>query len=69
MYTLSARTRREFDEWVRIFSIIVRMNKYGFQVAEKNPYIFENQQLNQKKLDMSHFESNEQQLENKFYNS
>jgi hypothetical protein len=34
------------DEWMRIFNIIVKMNKIGFSVTEKNPYLFEEQELN-----------------------
>ena len=41
---MSARTRQEFDEWVRIFSLLVKMNKFGFSVIDKNPYVFEEQQ-------------------------
>ena len=40
-FTLSARRRREFDEWIRIFKLIIKMNNLGFSVKEKNPYFFE----------------------------
>ena len=43
-FTLSARTRKEMNEWVRIFSLVEKMNKIGFSIADKNPYIFEDQQ-------------------------
>ena len=43
-FTLSARTKKELDEWVRIFSLVEKMNKIGFSVADKNPYVFEDQQ-------------------------
>ena len=43
-FTVSARTQREFNEWVRALSLIVKMNKTGFSAADKNPYVFEDQQ-------------------------
>ena len=41
---MTARTYREFSEWSRIFNTIVSMNKIGFGVADKNPYVFEEQE-------------------------
>lgn len=32
-------------EWVRIFSIVMKMNKIDLSVADKNPYMFEEQEL------------------------
>lgn len=43
-FTLSARTQRELDEWVRVFQLIEKMNKIGFSITDKNPYVFEDQQ-------------------------
>ena len=40
-FTLSARTIKEFEEWLRIFQLIEKMNKIGFSVSDKNPYVFE----------------------------
>ena len=40
-FTLSARTKQEFGEWVRIFRLIIKMNKIGFSCIDKNPYVFE----------------------------
>ena len=31
---------------MRIFNIVVKMNKIGFSVTDKNPYLFEEQELN-----------------------
>ena len=42
-FDLSARTKREAREWVRVLKIVIMMNKVGFSVAEKNPYFFEAQ--------------------------
>ena len=43
---MNARTLREYEEWVRCLRLIVKMNKIGFSVTEKNPYVFEDQQMN-----------------------
>ena len=43
-FNLAARTLREMEEWMRVFNLIVTLNKIGFSVAEKNPYTFEAQQ-------------------------
>ena len=32
-------------EWVRIFSIVLKMNKIDINVSDKNPYMFEEQEL------------------------
>ena len=40
-FDLAARTKVEMDEWMRVFKIIVTLNKIGFSVTEKNPYTFE----------------------------
>ena len=39
-FTLSARTRADFDEWVRVFKLIDRMNKIGYAGSDGNPYLF-----------------------------
>ena len=44
-FTLSARTKMEHDEWVRIFRIITRMNAVALSVCERNPYVFEDMEL------------------------
>lgn len=30
---------------MRVFNLILKMNKIGFNVSEKNPYVFEDQEL------------------------
>lgn len=40
-FTLSARTREEFQEWVRVFTLIDRMNKIGYAENDRNPFFFE----------------------------
>ena len=40
-FELGARTQTERYEWVRAFSLILRMNKIGISVIDKNPYVFE----------------------------
>ena len=48
-FRLGARTSREFEEWIRIFNLIDKMNKMGHSITDKNPYVFEDQQKNFKK--------------------
>lgn len=43
-FDLAARTKSEMHEWLRVFNLIVTLNKIGFSVTEKNPYTFEAQQ-------------------------
>ena len=38
---MSARTRIELNEWVRVFTLIKKMNEIGISVVDKNPYLFE----------------------------
>ena len=40
-FTLSCRTRDDFDEWVRVFKLIDRMNKIGYEGSDPNPYLFD----------------------------
>ena len=44
--TFSVRTKRELKDWVRVFTLIINMNKHGFNVADKNPFVYEKQQMN-----------------------
>lgn len=44
--TFSVRTKRELRDWVRVFTLIINMNKHGFNVSDKNPFVYEKQQMN-----------------------
>ena len=39
-FTLSARTKVEFEEWIRTFNLIIVMQKNGVSPTEKNPFLF-----------------------------
>ena len=41
---MHARTKKEFEEWLKVFGLVSKMNKVGYSVADKNPYLFEDQQ-------------------------
>lgn len=43
-FTLTARTKREGNEWHRVLNIYLRMSKAGFKPVDRNPYIFEDQE-------------------------
>ena len=45
-FTFSARTAQEGEEWARVFRLITKMNKLGLSCTEKNPYLFEQENLN-----------------------
>lgn len=40
-FTLSARTKSEIDQWMRVFNLIIYMNKIGVSPMAENPYDFE----------------------------
>lgn len=40
-FTLSARTNTEMDHWMRVFNLIISMNKIGVSPMAENPYNFE----------------------------
>ena len=40
-FVLNARSRQEMLEWVRVFNLILRMNKIGHSLGQQNPYDFE----------------------------
>lgn len=40
-FTLSARTRREMDEWTRVFRLFLKMKQAGINLTSTNPYSFE----------------------------
>ena len=40
-FRFGARTNREFEEWIRVFTLVDKMNKMGHNIADKNPYVFE----------------------------
>ena len=40
-FRLGARTNREFEEWIKVFSLIDKINKSGHSITDKNPYVFE----------------------------
>ena len=40
-FLLYARTRFEFEEWIRVFKIVSQMNKIDCSMLDQNPYFFE----------------------------
>ena len=40
-FTLCARSRREQAEWMRVFNLILAMNKVHITLSEQNPYAYE----------------------------
>lgn len=40
-FTLHARTVFEYSQWVRIFNLVLQMNKVGCSLIDQNPYYFE----------------------------
>lgn len=45
-YELSAAIRSDREHWLRIFKIIIEMNKVGLSTKDVNPLVFEQNQLN-----------------------
>ena len=39
-FTLSARTKPEMLEWVRVFQIIIAMNQANISMMDENPYTY-----------------------------
>ena len=48
---LSARTLTEYEQWLRIFGLIVRMKREGLEISSMNPFTYE-EKLS---IDVSHF--------------
>ena len=40
-FTLHARTILELDAWVRVFKLILEMNREGVSLLDENPYVYE----------------------------
>ena len=41
---MTARTKKEMDEWVRVFRIILTMNEKNVSTMDENPYEFDKRQ-------------------------
>ena len=39
--TLACRTVNELDNWVRVFSLILKMKELGVGLTSVNPFVFE----------------------------
>ena len=39
--TLACRTVNELDNWVRIFSLLLKMKEQGTALTSVNPFVFE----------------------------
>jgi hypothetical protein len=44
-FEFEASSERECQLWLRVFNIVVEMNKCGLSLRETNPFIFEEEQM------------------------
>ena len=51
---LSARTQEEFNQWIRIFNLIVQMNIEGLDLCSMSPFEYED--YHQSRTTISNFE-------------